>query len=118
MQIIWSGYRAVDTFFFVGGLLLTKGMLKKDFCIRKRQLKQGNRNTKMGDLSKVAVIKDTKEGVEDTGNKVLEELDNFTSAPEEEHTILRKELRLQGFMTSVVTFLSRYAYYLFHRIVR
>ena len=52
MQLISSGMRAVDTFFFLGGLLLTKSMLKKDFCIRKRQFKQEKSN----DLTNVSII--------------------------------------------------------------
>ena len=43
---------------------------------------------------------------------------NKSEREEEEHTILRKELHLQGFVTTVTTFLPRYAYYLFHRIAR
>merc|ERR1719154_698556 len=68
MQLISSGMRAVDTFFFLGGLLLTKSMLKKDFCIRKRQLKQEKSN----DLTN-----DTKE--RGTGNLDLKDSDNITN---------------------------------------
>lgn len=32
-QMIWSGYKAVDTFFTIGGLLVTKSLLTSDFCL-------------------------------------------------------------------------------------
>lgn len=34
-QVIWSGYKSVDTFFTIGGLLVAKSLLKESFCIEK-----------------------------------------------------------------------------------
>ena len=33
VQVVWSGYRAVDTFFFISGLLVTKALMSRNFCI-------------------------------------------------------------------------------------
>jgi len=81
MQIIWSGYRAVDTFFFLGGLLLTKSLLSHDFCIKKRQL---------------------------TDEK------DFMST----ERLLWEEIKKQGLITTITTFVKKYIMYVIIRIIR
>ena len=81
MQIVWAGYRAVDTFFFIGGLLLSKALLSSDFCIKKRQL---------------------------TNEK------DFMS----QERLLWEEIKLQGLITTIVTFVKKYVMYVIVRIIR
>jgi len=92
-QIISSGVRSVDTFFFLGGILLTKGLLKTNFCTTHSQ--EIDNEFETSELLKKS---------------------NETQASEEEK--LREKLRKQGFLKTACIFFPRYASYIFHRVAR
>jgi len=96
-QIVTSGYRAVDTFFFLGGILLTKSLLTTSFCSREQNRSTPIRRT---DAESVAVI-----GGEE---------DSQTYA---EHSRIAQS-RTSSYGVSVSIFIAKYAYYIFHRVMR
>jgi len=93
MQIVFSGIRAVDTFFFLGGVLLTRGLLRTSFCARKP----------------VETRRD--DGTSD-------ELEEIEPVEVSEERKLKGALQKQSVAETICIFLSRYAYFMFHRIVR
>ena len=128
MQIVYSGYRAVDTFFFIGGFLVAKSLLSQSFCIPSRGLS--------ADTDPPA-LQEHGNGINDTG----EEHDNGNDTGEEESStagddavlIARsrvlwmnsffdeevwKDYKVLGFKKTAKRFWSKYVVYVIHRIVR
>ena len=139
MQIVYSGYRAVDTFFFIGGFLVAKSLLSQSFCIPSRGLSADTDPPALQEHDNG--INDTGEehdnGINDTG----EEHDNGNDTGEEEGStagddavlIARsrvlwmnsffdeevwKDYKVQGFKKTAKRFWSKYVVYVIHRIIR
>ena len=89
-----AGYRSVDTFFFLGGILLTRGLLKTNFSIKKKPFSSDG--------------KDVDLNVEKTN----------TSSYQTKETELYLGLRKQGVITTITTFIPRYFFYIFVRVAR
>ena len=94
-QIVPAGYRAVDTFFLLGGILLTRALLKTNFCI-KEQRKMSSEEEKADPLE--------------------QEENNIRRQADEDRTW--SQIRRQGSITTVTNFLSSYFFYIFTRVVR
>ena len=98
-QIVWSGFRAVDTFFLMGGILLAKGLLSMDFCVPKRKHK----------------LDDDKEAEKnEDGDVERNEKHPFRS----EERLIWDEAKEQGLVTIFFNFVSKYAFFIFTRVIR
>jgi len=94
-QIVPGGYRAVDTFFLLGGILLTRALLKTNFCV-KEQRKLDSEKEKADPL---------------------EQEENSIRRQDDEDRIW-SQIRRQGLFSTVTTFLSSYFFYIFTRVMR
>jgi len=93
-QIIYSGYRAVDTFFLMGGILLAKSLLNMDFCVKK------------------VISRDITISRDEDFEK--NEKEHFIS----EERLIWNEVKYQGLVKIFFNFLTKYAFFIFHRFVR
>ena len=116
-QIVWSGYKAVDTFFVIGGMLVTKSLLNANFCTENkssvvRPKENITTENEPANTSSVGIDNNAFEG-SSSSNIAIPVL--FNPSPE---NVLLEKLRKQGFITTASRFITSYALYLLHRIVR
>ena len=131
VQILWGAFRAVDTFFFIGGLLVAKSLLARPFCVPSRK-------EKLSQLKKVSAQDDNKGGnkqgeentptdvIEMTGSDEVITNDDDVKMVENQAVTSSyfldeeawQDFKALGFQKFVVNFCKSYAVYVFHRIIR
>jgi len=129
--VIWAGYRSVDTFFLVGGLLVSRALLTRNFCIVPKRLKNGpaqqdhqntNESGKSEKLTDNQNIKTNDEEIEmvniTTSGQHWSNGGGVGSRSSIIDTDAWNEVKSQDFLITCVTFLTNYSLYIVNRIVR
>lgn len=143
-QMVWSGYKAVDTFFTISGLLLVTSLLKENFCVAKTSDPQAGPNDvdSLAPASTLTIVESSSKSGETSFNeKQAEEsakqpkklpskrLSKQPTKQEAPAAVLQKNVSIfdidlwntlleQGLWKTVTTFLRNYFSYIVKRIFR
>ena len=148
VQVVWSGYRGVDTFFFISGMLVTRALLSRNFCIRNKKKFKTNDVTTPHEVhgsSKVppAALEEGQQSYsKDIGEEQNGVIDSAPEQPKEkgktdDDEILSStmssgnarsdlivdagawnEVMAQNPLTTCITFLTNYVLYIINRYMR
>ena len=124
MQLILGGIRGVDTFFLIGGLLLSKTLLSTNFCTPPPKKAPENK-LPAPDAIDSNGTKETSFSHEETNQEEMQESKvNYEEIKQSSnsHPIIDlevwNEVKAQGAAVTLKIFLKNYCLYVFNRIVR
>ncbi|KAF2359677.1 Acyltransferase 3 [Trinorchestia longiramus] len=120
-QMVWSGYKAVDTFFTIGGLLTGIILMKRDFCLERPNKPYKTQNAT---LEPYTVGRKKRKEIPSSTNELDEpSLDCMQTRKEfviQQHRLPSdwQLIRQQGMPKTLCVFFTRYAVYVLHRLFR
>lgn len=134
--MVWSGYKAVDTFFTVGGMLTTMALMRTDFCLAKPRRSRQKQDVRSETVALPLNTKSTNGTENSDSQKNVNQVNNSAQdsgtggghddvSPHVERMIEKDEIdqdwleiKRQGVVKTTSVFLMRYAAYVIHRIIR